>query len=82
MDKYNAKLAKKGVIAQGINNMANTNTKFVNPYNKNQKTDEQKAKDKQAYEKYMKSNNNKKSSGSSIASKANMVKEFNERNNK
>ena len=83
MEKYNAKLAKRGVLTQGINNMANTNTKFVNPYSKqSQKTDEQKEKDKKAYEKYMKADNKKKTSGSSIASKANMVKEFNERNNK
>lgn len=80
MDKYNAKLQKKGIIAQGINNKANANTKFVNPYSKTQKTEEQKEKDKKAYEKYLKSDK-KKTSGSSIASKANMVKDFNEKNN-
>lgn len=78
--KYNEKLKKKGIIEQGIGNKANTNTKFVNPYARTQKTEEQKAKDAKNFEKYVK--NDKKSSGGSISSKANLVKEFNERNNK
>ncbi len=78
--KYNEKLKKRGVIGQGISNKATANTKFVNPYSKTAKTEEQKAKDAKNFEKYVK--NDKKSSGGSIAAKANLVKDFNERNNK
>lgn len=80
--KYNEKLKKRGVLGQGINSKASTNTKFVNPYAKNTKTEEQKAKDIKAYENYLKKDKKNKTSGGSIASKANLVKDFNERNNK
>ena len=78
--KYEEKLKKKGVFAQGINNKAKSNTKYVNPYAK--------TKSESNTANYNKNNtranakNDKISSSGSIASKARMVKDFNEKNNK
>jgi len=81
--KYEEKLKKRGIITQGINNRAKSNTKYVNPYAKNNKSD----KISSANNKNFKNNNNIKkndkiSSSGSIAAKARMVKDFNEKNNK
>ncbi len=78
--KYEEKLKKKGIIAQGINSKANNNTKYVNPYArglKNTSTNNTPAKPVNNVK-----NNDKISSSGSIASKARMVKEYNEKNNK
>ncbi|MBR5067011.1 MAG: YidC/Oxa1 family membrane protein insertase [Lachnospiraceae bacterium] len=78
--KYEEKLKKKGIIAQGINSKANNNTKYVNPYargSKNTSTNNTPAKPVNNVK-----NNDKISSSGSIASKARMVKEYNEKNNK
>ena len=88
--KYEEKLKKKGVIAQGINERAKGSTKYVNPYarNKSDKNNEQQMPEnpfKAARKKVDEAAAAKKSgssSGGSIASKARMVKDFNEKNNK
>ena len=88
--KYAEKLKKKGVIAQGINDRAKSSTKYVNPYarNKSDNKNEQQMPEnpfKAARKKVDEAAAAKKSassSGSSIASKARMVKDYNEKNNK
>ncbi len=88
--KYAEKLKKKGVIAQGINDRAKSSTKYVNPYarNKSDNKNEQQMPEnpfKAARKKVDEAAAAKKSgssSGGSIASKARMVKDFNEKNNK
>ena len=86
--KYEEKLKKKGIFTQGINDKAKNYTKYVNPYaknNNNAKSDTLSSVNNKNLEKAKntKSNNTSKgSSNGSIASKARMVKEFNERNNK
>ena len=80
--KYDEKLKKKGVMAQGIMNKATSNAKYVNPYakkpvgngNSNNSNSDPKPTPKVK-------NNDKVSTGGSIASKARMVKDFNEKNN-
>ena len=77
--KYDEKLKKKGVMAQGIMNKATSNAKYVNPYakkpvgngNSNNSNSDPKPTPKVK-------NNDKVSTGGSIASKARMVKDFND----
>ena len=87
--KYAEKLKKKGVIAQGINDRAKSSTKYVNPYARNKSDNKNepqmpenpfKAARKKVDEAAAAKRSN--SSGSSIASKARMVKDYNEKNNK
>ncbi len=83
MEKYNNNLKKRGMIAEGINNKAKNNTRNISntASNKPVKTEEQKKEDiKKATEYYNKVNKNSKSG--SLADKANMVKKYNEKNNK
>ncbi len=83
-EKYNKKMEKRGALIQGINNKANNNTRNINnPYstnNKPAKTPEEIAEQKKkAAEYYSKTS---KAAPGSIAAKAGMVKQFNEKNNK
>ena len=82
--KYNEKLKKKGVFAQNLAAKASTNTKFVNPYSKTAKPDDFKSSSN--VKKPTQSSSSGSYSGSakpgSLAAKANMVKDFNEKNNK
>ena len=80
-EKYNEKLKKKGLLGQGIANKAGSNTKYVNPYAKSSRPNNLNNSNNTSKPVNVK-NNDKISSGSSIASKARMVKEYNERNNK
>lgn len=86
IEKYNEKLKKRGVIAEGLNRNANINTKNINAYankaNQNNNNSSKKTAEeiKKATEYYNKMNKNSKSG--SIANKANMVKQYNEKNNK
>lgn len=81
VEKRNKKLEKKGIDPKAVANNASINTRNVNNVNKAKSTMSQEERDK-AMEKateYYKSGNLKPGS---IASKANMVKQFNEKNNK
>ncbi|MBR5356196.1 MAG: YidC/Oxa1 family membrane protein insertase, partial [Lachnospiraceae bacterium] len=79
--KYEEKLKKKGIIAQGINNKAKSSTKYVNPYARS-KSDSSSNSAPKANTKANAKNDKISTSGGSIASKARMVKDFNEKNNK
>jgi YidC/Oxa1 family membrane protein insertase len=79
-EKYNEKLKKKGLLGQGIAGKANNNTKYVNPYAKSSRANN--LNNANASKPANVKNNDKISSGSSIASKARMVKDYNEKNNK
>ncbi|MBP5495259.1 MAG: YidC/Oxa1 family membrane protein insertase [Lachnospiraceae bacterium] len=86
--KYEEKLKKKGVIAQGINDKAKSNTKYVNPYARNKSSNNEPQKPENPFKAARKkvdeaaAQKSKASSGGSIASKARMVKDYNEKNNK
>ena len=85
--KYEEKLKKKGVIAQGINDKAKSSTKYVNPYARNKSTNNEPQKPENPFKAARKkvdeaaAQKSKASSGGSIASKARMVKDYNEKNN-
>lgn len=76
IDKYNEKRKAKGLPPAQLNNYAKLDTKKVNKPQKSQ--EERDAAVKKSTEFY---NNNNAKSGS-LASKANMVKQYNEKNNK
>lgn len=86
VEKRNEKLRKKGIDPNKVNNYANVNTRNINiaansvkNSSKSSMTQEQKeAAVKKATEYY----NNGNSKAGSIASRANMVKQYNEKNNK
>lgn len=85
MEKYKEKLKKQGIDPAKLQAAARTNTKnisskasYQNTSKKSVKTDEQKAEDIRKSTEYY--NNNAKPG--SLASKANMVKQYNEKNNK
>ena len=79
-EKYREKMKKQGAFIEGINERAKNSTRNVQP-KAPAKTAEQKQEEvKKATEYYNKSNKNAKSG--SLASKANMVKQYNEKNNK
>lgn len=79
-EKYREKLKKQGTLIEGINQKAKNNTRNVAP-KAPVKTEEEKKEDiKKATEYYNKTNKNAKPG--SLASKANMVKQYNEKNNK
>lgn len=77
LEKYNEKLKKEGLPPQQLNNNAKINTKTVNT-NKNTKTQAEKDEAVRKSTEYY----NKNAKPGSIAAKANMVKQYNERNNK
>ena len=79
-EKYNEKLKKKGLLGQGIAGKANNNTKYVNPYAKSSRPNN--VNNTTASKPVNVKNNDKVTSGGSIASKARMVKDYNEKNNK
>ena len=79
-EKYNEKLKKKGLLGQGIAGKANNNTKYVNPYAKSSRPNN--VNNTSASKPVNVKNNDKVTSGGSIASKARMVKDYNEKNNK
>lgn len=85
-EKYNEKIRKRGSLIQGINKKANVNTqKINNPYTyKNTATASKSAEEiasdkKKSAEYYSKTTNAKPGS---LAAKAGMVKQYNEKNNK
>lgn len=79
-EKYREKLKKQGMLVEGINQRAKNTTRNVEP-KASVKTEAQKKEDIQkATEYYNKSNKNAKPG--SLAAKANMVKQYNEKNNK
>ncbi len=79
-EKYKEKMKKKGMLVEGINNKASNSTRNINS-TKPVKTEEEKKEEiRKATEYYNKTN--KDSKAGSIAAKANMVKQYNERNNK
>ncbi len=80
--KYEEKLKKKGILVQGINNKAKSSTKYVNPYAKNTKSETVSSVNNNNTKKNTNVKNDKISTSGSIASKARMVKDYNERNNK
>ena len=75
IEKANAKREKKGLPPQTVNNYARLNTKTVEPKKSNTVDKEEAI--KKATEYY-----NKGAKPGSIAAKANMVKQYNEKNNK
>ena len=80
IEKKKKKLEKKGVSASTLNNYASMSTRNYVPSNDNKNKMSQEEKDaaiKKATEYY-----NKNAKPGSIAAKANMVKQYNERNNK
>lgn len=82
--KYKEKMAKRGALIQGINEKANNNTKKINaqyrpvPTAQPKTQEEIDAQVKKSTEYYSKN----AAKPGSIASKANMVKQYNEKNNK
>lgn len=82
--KYKEKMAKRGALIQGINEKANNNTKKINaqyrpvPTAQPKTQEEIDAQVKKSTEYYSKNS----AKPGSIASKANMVKQYNEKNNK
>ena len=82
LEKYDEKLKSRGIDPAKLNSAARTNTKNISrntqPANRTVKTSEQRAAElKKATEYY-----NKNAKPGSLASKANMVKQYNEKNNK
>ena len=86
-EKYQEKLRKKGVLAQGIDKKINS-VKGVSNNNKQtvkqatEKSEEQMKADKKKAEEYLKKNQKSDGSKKSLAERVNMVKDYNERNNK
>ena len=80
--KYEEKLKKKGVLTKGIYDKAKNNTKFVNPYERNAKNDTLSSVNNKNLKNAAPKKNDKISTSGSIASKARMVKDYNEKNNK
>ena len=79
-EKYREKMKKQGMLVEGINERAKNATRNVQP-KAPVKTAEQKQEEmKKATEYYNKTNKNSKAG--SLAAKANMVKQYNEKNNK
>ncbi len=79
-EKYREKMKKQGMLVEGINERAKNATRNVQP-KAPVKTVEQKQEEmKKATEYYNKTNKNAKAG--SLAAKANMVKQYNEKNNK
>lgn len=82
--KYKEKMAKRGALIQGINEKANNNTKKINAQYRPVSTAQPKTQEeidaqvKKSTEYYSKN----AAKPGSIASKANMVKQYNEKNNK
>lgn len=77
VDKANEKRKKQGLPAQTVNNYAKMNTKTVAEPKKTMSAEEKEAALKKSTEYYSKG-----AKPGSIASKANMVKQYNEKNNK
>jgi YidC/Oxa1 family membrane protein insertase len=75
-EKYKEKMEKAGVMASGLNNYASMNTKNISSKASMTQSEKEEAL-KKANEYY-----SKNAKPGSIAAKANMVKEYNEKNNK
>ena len=75
-EKYKEKMEKAGVMASGLNNYASMNTKSISSKASMTQSEKEEAL-KKANEYY-----SKNAKPGSIAAKANMVKEYNEKNNK
>lgn len=79
-EKYKEKMKKQGMLVEGINERARNNTRNVAP-KAPAKTEEQKKEDIRKSTDYYNSMNKDAKPGS-LAAKANMVKQYNEKNNK
>ena len=75
-EKYKEKMEKAGIMASGLNNYASMNTKSISSKASMTQSEKEEAL-KKANEYY-----SKNAKPGSIAAKANMVKEYNEKNNK
>lgn len=85
IEKRNAKLKKKGIDPSKLNNYATMSTKNVNApanVNKNKNSNMTQAQKDEAVRKATEYYNKSAAKPGSLASKANMVKDYNERNNK
>lgn len=81
--KYEEKLKKKGVLNDNISKKINASSSNRTVKEAIQKTDEERKAEIAKAQEYLKKTEKKKSlGGSSLADKANMVKRFNEQNNK
>ena len=79
-EKYREKMKKQGALVEGINQRAKNATRNVEPKAYTKTTEQRQEDIKKATEYYSKSNKNAKPG--SLAAKANMVKQYNEKNNK
>ncbi len=79
-EKYKEKMKKQGTLVEGINERARNNTRNVAP-KAPAKTEEQKKEDIKKSTDYYNSMNKDAKPGS-LAAKANMVRQYNEKNNK
>lgn len=79
IDKRNKKLQKAGIDPNKMNTYASMNTRNVNAYSKSSMSQEEKD---EAMKKATAYYNSQSGNKGSIASKANMVKQYNEKNNK
>ena len=77
IEKYNEKMKRMGLPAQQLNNTAKLNTRSVETQKPQRSKEEKEEAIKKATEYY---NNNAKPG--SLTAKANMVKQYNEKNNK
>ena len=85
LEKRDAKLRKKGIDPSKVNNYANMNTRNVKttaPATKSKNPGMSQEQKEEAMRKATEYYNKNASKPGSLASKANMVKEYNERNNK
>ncbi len=78
MEKYNEKLKRQGLPPQQLNNNAKMSTKNVTASSRPQKTQEERKEEVRKSTEYY----NKNAKPGSLTAKANMVKQYNEKNNK
>jgi len=76
-EKYREKMKKQGALVEGINQRARNNTRNVEPKTYARTAEQKKEDVKKATEYY-----NKNAKSGSLAAKANMVRQYNEKNNK
>ena len=76
-EKYREKMKKQGALVEGINQRARNNTRNVEPKTYARTAEQKKEDVKKATEYY-----NKNAKPGSLAAKANMVRQYNEKNNK
>lgn len=79
-EKYREKMKKQGALVEGLNERVRNNTRNVEPRTPVRTAEQKKEDIKKSTEYYNSSNKNAKPG--SLAAKANMVKQYNEKNNK